>query len=91
MIRNVGTADYQFVQAKHQAAGRAVCPYCMAWHLRSTGAPEGDEACEALYVRVRKVAIVVRGKPTHFGAGVRTPTSSEIKSAVAHAVGVITG
>jgi hypothetical protein len=90
MIRNAGTAEYQFVAPNSQAAGRAVCPYCSGWHRRSDGAP-ATEACDARYVRVRRVAICVRGRPTSFGAGVRVPNPSEISAAIDHAIGVITG
>ena len=89
MIRNVGTAEYQFVSANSQAAGRAVCPFCMSWHSRATGAPISDEACDARYVRVRKVSICIRGKPAGFGTGVRVPTTSEKSASITHAEGVV--
>jgi hypothetical protein len=87
-IKNVGTAEYDFVLPKSQAAGRAVCPFCQGWHSRSTGEP-ATEACDARYVRIRKVAICVRGRAVNLGAGVRVPTQSEKDAAVAHAFGVV--
>jgi hypothetical protein len=82
------TAEYEFVGSKAQAAGKAVCPYCSAWHRRSDGAPI-TEACDGRYVRIRRVAIVVRGKPATFGAGVRPPTQAEIDAAVEHASNIV--
>ena len=82
------TAEYEFINAKTQAAGRAVCPYCSAWHRRSDGKPI-SEACDGRYVRVRRVAIVVRGKPVSMGSGVRPPTQSEISAALAHAANIV--
>ncbi len=79
---NAGTAEYLFVNA--QAAGRAICPYCQGWHLRDT--EESDEGdCEARYLRVRRVAICVRGRPSGLGTGVRVPTAEEKQAAVDHA------
>lgn len=83
-IKNVGTAEYDFVLPNGQAAGRAVCPFCQGWHRRSTGEPI-TEACDARYLRVRKVAICVRGRPISFGSGVRVPTQAEKDAAMAHA------
>ena len=89
MIRNTGTAEYQFAEPGTQAAGRAICPFCNAWHSRSTGAPIGAEACDARYVRVRRVAIFTRGKPLSLGSGVRVPTASEKSAAMTHAHNVV--
>jgi hypothetical protein len=88
MIRNVGTAEYEFVAT--QAAGRAICPFCQAWHDRAGGTPDAGD-CEGRYVRLRKVAIVVRGRPTGLGTGVRIPTALEKKEALEHAYGVAFG
>ena len=82
------TAEYEFVNPKTQAAGRAVCPYCSAWHSRSDGSPI-TEACDGRYVRVRRVAIVVRGKPVSLGSGVRPPTQAEIAAAIQHASNIV--
>jgi len=88
MIRNVGTAEYEFVTT--QAAGRAICPFCQAWHERSDGMPDSGD-CEGRYVRLRRVAIVVRGRPAGLGTGVRVPNSQEKKDALDHAFGVAFG
>lgn len=88
MIRNTKTAEYQFAAPGSQAAGRAVCPFCSGWHRRSDGAPI-TESCDARYLRVRKVAIFVRGKPVSFGAGVRVPSQAERSAALEHAFNVV--
>jgi hypothetical protein len=87
-VRNPApNVEYDFVSI--QAAGRAVCPFCGAWHSRSSGATIEGGSCKARYIRLRKAAILVRGKPLSMGSGYRVPDSGEISVSLEHAVNVV--
>jgi hypothetical protein len=80
------TVEYQFVVV--QAAGRAVCPFCQSWHMRSNG-ESITESCDGRYRRNRRVAIVARGRPASLGSGVRVPTEAEMQAAMVHAENIV--
>lgn len=80
----VGNAEYEFVET--QAAGRVLCCYCNTWHKSSDGEPmDAANNCLARFMRLRKVAVMVRGTVKSRGGGYRIPLKAEIDAAVAHA------
>ena len=87
MATRVRHAEYEFVQ--HQAAGKALCPFCNGWHDAATGAPLDPEGtCVARYMRVRNTAIVVRGVVNQRGGGYQVAGQRDRERCMAHAFAI---
>jgi hypothetical protein len=84
VVRNAAW-DY----AADQAKKGAICKGCKKWHLAADGRAESGP-CPAIYVRYRKVAILIVGIPNtragHVGGERQEPGQRDINRCLAAAI-----